>query len=303
MKARAGRFAARAKVNLGLEVVRRRADGYHELRTIFQEISLADDIRIRVGATRGPITVRCDEPSLPADERNLAFRAALAVRGAAAGRADRAIHIDIRKRIPAGGGLGGGSSDAAAVLAGLDRLLALGLGRPRLETLARAIGADVPFFLTGATALGTERGDRIRPLRLDIPRHLVLVPGGGGVATAAVFRGFRKTRRRISPIRRLLAAAPSRRLDALSRLVNDLEPAATSVSPRLAETRDAVRAAAARGSAVLASMSGSGSAFFVVARDRASAGRIARDIRARGFAATLVTAVGGARGARKRRDR
>lgn len=290
MTTRSGRFRARAKINVGLEVVRRRPDGYHELRTVFQEISLADDVAIRVFDRPGPITVRCDDPRVPSDEGNLAFRAAAAIRSAAPGRADGAIRIDLRKRIPPGGGLGGGSSDAAAVLAGLDRLLRLRLGRARLERLARTLGADVPFFLTGGAALGTGRGDRIRSVRIDVPRFVVLVPGAGGVSTAEVFRAFRPVRRGRSPIRRWLSIHDAeRRARACSALVNDLEQAAATVSPRLAAVREMVRdAAASETSAALASMSGSGSAFFVLVASRGPADRIAGRIRAAGFAASIV---------------
>ena len=130
------RLPSFAKVNLGLEVLGRRPDGYHDLRTIFQTIDLHDDIELRPAPG---ITVRCDHPGVPADETNLAHRAAAALREAAG--IDRGVAIAIRKRIPVAGGLGGGSSNAAAVLIGLDRMWRLGLGRPGLHPIAARLGA------------------------------------------------------------------------------------------------------------------------------------------------------------------
>ena len=129
-----------AKVNLGLEVLGTREDGYHELRTIFQTFALCDDVVLRSRA-RG-VTVQCDHPGVPLDETNLAVRAARELQRFA--RVDRGVDIAITKRIPVAGGLGGGSSNAAAVLRGLDHLWRLGLGPSGLHPLARRLGADVP---------------------------------------------------------------------------------------------------------------------------------------------------------------
>ena len=155
------RLRSFAKINLGLEVMGLRQDGYHELRTLFQTIDLHDDIVLRP-RTRG-IVVRCDHPQVPLDGSNLAVRAAEALKHY--GRVGGGVEITITKRVPVGGGLGGGSSNAAAVLLGLDRLWRLGLGPSGLHPLARRLGADVPFFLIGGTALGLARGDEVYPLR------------------------------------------------------------------------------------------------------------------------------------------
>ena len=145
-----------AKVNLGLEVLGLRSDGYHELRTLFQTISLHDDVTLKT-RPRG-ITVRSDHPDVPADESNLAVRAARELCRETG--VSRGVTILITKRIPVARGLGGGSSNAAAVLVGLDRLWRLGLGPAGLQPLARRLGADVPFFLVGGTALGLGRATR-----------------------------------------------------------------------------------------------------------------------------------------------
>ena len=150
-----------AKVNLGLEVLGLRDDGYHELRTLFQTIDLHDDAGAPAAATAS-VRVRCDHPLVPCDGTNLAARAAEDLRryaGVAHGRARSRSASGCRS----GGGLGGGSSNAAAVLLGLDRLWGLGLGPAGLHALARRLGADVPYFLLGGTALGPRPGRRGLP--------------------------------------------------------------------------------------------------------------------------------------------
>ena len=163
------RIDAYAKINLTLEVLGRRNDGYHEVKTILQTINLADrlDIQPSVG-----LRVTCDYPSLDG-EANLVWHAAtlLAERAGIAPRAQ----VFIRKRIPVGMGLGGGSSDAAAALVGLDRFWGLGLGYDELSVLAAQLGSDVPFFLRGGTALAEGRGDRVSPLPALAPLPLLLV--------------------------------------------------------------------------------------------------------------------------------
>ena len=155
------RVRSYAKVNLGLEVLGLRDDGYHELRTLFQTIDLHDDVVLRpLGRDEG-IRVTCDHPLVPSDGTNLAARAAVDLQRYAG--VERGVAIEIRKRIPVGGGLGGGSSNAAAVLLALDRMWGLGLGPPGLHRLAARLGADVPYFLLGGTALGLGPGRRGLP--------------------------------------------------------------------------------------------------------------------------------------------
>ncbi|MEO8275987.1 MAG: 4-(cytidine 5'-diphospho)-2-C-methyl-D-erythritol kinase [Thermoanaerobaculia bacterium] len=151
-----------AKINLSLEVLGRRGDGFHELRTIFQTIDLADEIEL--DRLPGAIEIEVlDAPDVPADERNLAWRAAESwlTRW---GRPRDGVRIRLRKRIPAGGGLGGGSSNAATVLLGLGALLEREVPRQDLQEAAAELGSDVPFFLVGGMALGTGRGEKIQPL-------------------------------------------------------------------------------------------------------------------------------------------
>ena len=182
-----------AKINLGLEVLGQLEDGYHELRTLFQTVDLADDLLLR--PRREGVKVVCAHPLVPSDGTNLAARAAELLRGYAGVK--RGVEVEIRKRIPVGGGLGGGSSNAAAVLMGLDRMWRLGLGPDGLHLLARKLGADVPYFLVGGTALGLGRGDDIYPLA-ELPRvNVVMIRPGFGVSTVEAYRWYDEDIRRL----------------------------------------------------------------------------------------------------------
>lgn len=173
----AATIAAHAKLNLHLEILGRRPDGFHELETIFQTIALHDLVTV---TTRdgGGITLTCDDPSLPCDQRNLAWRAAEAFLSGAPMKIDAlkkiSIDLQLEKRIPHGAGLGGGSSDAAAVLTALDRLLPGYHDAASLSALAAQLGSDVPFFLLGGTVLGHGRGERLTRLS-SLPRQPVTV--------------------------------------------------------------------------------------------------------------------------------
>jgi 4-diphosphocytidyl-2-C-methyl-D-erythritol kinase len=257
---RALKVRSYAKVNLGLEVLAARDDGYHELRTLFQTIDLHDDVVLRP-RPRG-ITVRCEHPLVPGDDTNLAARAALALQRVAGSRGG--VEIAITKRIPVGGGLGGGSSNAAAVLLGLDRLWKLGLGPDGLHRLARGLGADVPYFLLGGTALGLSRGDEVYPLRRQLRAHVVVVDPGLHVSTARVFE---RIDRCLTPrmnsnsifyfVSRELEGAGAFRL-----LVNDLEEAALEEAPGLREQVGRIRAVLLGKGARLVALSGSGASYF-----------------------------------------
>src|SRR5271165_3497654 len=183
------RIPAYAKVNLRLEVLGKRADGYHELRTIFQTVSLHDTLRLR--HSRRPaisLTVR-GNPMLAGEalEKNLVYRAVDALRRELKVRSG--VEMVLEKRIPAGRGLGGGSSDAAAALLGFLRLTGKRIDPVRLLAIAASLGADVPFFLFGGCALGVGRGDEIYPLP-ELPKlsYLVVSPNAVHVPTADAYR-------------------------------------------------------------------------------------------------------------------
>ncbi len=283
------RLRSYAKVNLGLEVLGLREDGYHELRTLFQMVDLYDEITLR--PREEGVRVSCDHPLVPADETNLAFRAAEDLRRYCG--VDRGIEIEIRKRIPVGGGLGGGSSNAAAVLLGLDRHWKLGLGQGGLHPLARRLGADVPFFLLGGTALGLGRGDEVYPLHHQIQAHLVLVDPGLHVSTTRVFARVdasltprEKSNSIFYFVSRELEGSGAFRL-----LSNDLEAAAFEEAPELRKAAGPIKAALAEAGALLSALSGSGATYFGLFKGLGPAQRACGKLASEGFQARVVRTV------------
>lgn len=270
-----------AKINLGLEVLGLRADGYHELRTLFQSIDLHDDIAIR--PRRTGISVRCSHPRVPTDGSNLAVKAAEALLAHVGGL--MGLEIAIEKRIPVAGGLGGGSSNAAAVLMALDRGLKLGLGPDGLSPLARRLGADVPYFLFGGTALGLARGDEIYPLARQVRGHVVIVDPELPVNTAAVFQRIDTgltPRENSHTIYRFV----SRDLEGdggYRFLTNELEQAALEEAPGLREAVVVIRGVLAREGAKVAALSGSGSSCFGLFDDPRKARRAAAALGSLGY--------------------
>lgn len=222
------RVRAFAKINRSLEVLGVRPDGFHELRTVFQSIALHDTLAIR--AVPGAFQLTCDDPACPADRSNLIWRAAEQVWKAAGRRgAPRDVSIQLTKRIPVQAGLGGGSSDAAAALRAFGRLWRV--NPDRVRAIGSTLGADVPYFFEGGTALGLDRGDLLFPL-VDAPRAwVVLVIPPFGVSTKEAFSWWdRDGARRLQKRRPTndLQAVVSKRHPAIGRLVRALERAGAS---------------------------------------------------------------------------
>jgi 4-diphosphocytidyl-2-C-methyl-D-erythritol kinase len=277
------RLAAPAKVNLFLEILGRRPDGYHTLSTLFQEISLADELRVSTGGPPAPACrLRCRGEELPTDSRNLVVRAVEAFsRRFGAGPA---YDVSLTKRIPVGAGLGGGSSDAAAAL---KACWALRNGNPprrfpwkTFVPLASGLGADVPFFLKGGLAEAGGIGDRLRPLPgLRIPLWLVLIFPRISVSTKWVYSRLRfplTKRRSLSRLKSELArGSPLRAWAGL--LFNRLEEV---VLPRVPEVRRA-KEALLRAGCPAALMSGSGSAVFGLAPSEKEGKQIVRMLASR----------------------
>ena len=275
-----------AKLNLGLEVLGSRLDGFHELRTLFQTIDLRDYIRITESSSG--IEVTCSHPRVPCDGSNLAYKAAAELRRR--GGVRRGVRIEIVKRIPVAAGLGGGSSNAAAVLTALDRLWDLGLGRGGLLPIARRLGADVPYFLTGGTALGLARGDEVYPLHEQIHGHVVVIDPGQKVATSRVFERVDAEltpRENSLTISRFVSSNLSG-ADRFGILKNELETAALVEAPDLAESARRMRIILMKKGAVLAQMTGSGSAFFGLFDEKASASLARSALEAVGFRTFLA---------------
>lgn len=261
---------APAKLNLFLELLARRPDGYHALETLMIALSLADTITAMPAET---LSLTCTDPALPCDGSNLVMKAADALRRHAGTNAGASLHLE--KRIPSAAGLAGGSSDAAATLLALNRLWGLGLDSGQLARIAAEVGSDVAFFLSPPAAWCTGRGEIVEPIRPGARLHFVLVCPPEGLSTAAVYRGCTVPGqpRSGAAIRAALAAGD---VDAIGReLFNRLQEPAERISPRVRLARESLARLAP---ACL--MSGSGSTLFALCPDHRSAARLAGRLRA-----------------------
>jgi len=257
-----------AKINLDLQVIGIRPDGYHELRTTFQSIALSDTLTFR--KTRGPFRIECDDPAFPVDRTNLIWKAAERVLRLARRReVPSGVTVHVEKNIPMQSGLGGGSSNAAATLRALCALWRVRAGEAELHHAAARLGADVPYFLEGGTTLGFHRGDLLFPLDDIEPAWVVIVVPEFGVSTKEAFGWWdagSKGRGRQGG-RGGQDGKSSRR-----RSPNDLEAAVAKRHPIVGKL---VRALTKEG-AFHASLSGSGSAVFGMFRRRSDAQSAAR---------------------------
>ena len=264
---------AHAKVNLDLRVLGMRPDGFHELRTVFQTIDLYDTLAARV--KRGPFVLECRTPGVPLDGENLVWRSAVAL-WKALGKSGDPIDTVVRleKQIPIAAGLGGGSADAAATLRVLARLWG-GAPMSLLRDVAAGVGADVPFFLSGGTALGLGRGEEIYPL-VDLPKHwIVIVRPPFGVSTAEAYSWYDEDRAAgVREPRAELQILPVPWPTRAAQMINDLEPPVVRRHPEIGAIKTALREAGA----VAAAMSGSGSAVFGLFRTRPAAVRAIRPL-------------------------
>jgi len=246
-----------AKVNLGLEVLKKREDGYHEIRTLFQTIDLFDVLEFRTG-TNEKIILLGDDESVPWNEDNLVFKAAHLLKKRF--NISQGIEVQVRKNIPSGKGLGGGSGNAALVLYALNQIWSLKLSKKELIELGKTIGADVPYFLEGGLCLGTERGDKITPLDDLAPLHCLLVLPSFSISTFSVYRDFELTltsRDKDSKIIKFLADKDIRSLE------NRLEETIFSQYPQLRDIKNLFQ----RLGSELTLVSGTGSAVFGIFSD------------------------------------
>ncbi|NTY59154.1 4-(cytidine 5'-diphospho)-2-C-methyl-D-erythritol kinase [Mycolicibacterium sphagni] len=286
------------KVNLYLEVGDRRADGYHELATVFHAVSLVDEVTVRNADVLSLRVVGEGADDLPVDERNIAWQAA-ELMAEHVGRAPD-VEITIEKSIPVAGGMAGGSADAAAVLVAMNNLWELGVPRRDLHGLAAQLGSDVPFALHGGTALGTGRGEELATVLARSTFHWVLAFGQGGLSTAAVYKEVDRLREtgdppRLSdpePLLGALAGGNPRELAAL--LGNDLQAAALSLNPGLRRT---LRAGAEAG-ALAGIVSGSGPTCAFLCESAAAAVDVGTELAGADVCRTVRVASGPVHGAR-----
>ena len=286
-----------AKVNVQLAVGAARADGFHDLANVFLAVGLYDEVTV---TPADELRVTCEGPDadqVPLDRTNLAARAALAL-AERHGREAR-VHLHIAKDIPVAGGMAGGSADGAGALLACDALWGTGAGREELLEICAELGSDVPFSLVGGAALGTGRGEKLTALEVGGTFHWVFAMAERGLSTPAVFREFDRLaegRDIPEPVasEQLLAALAKGDPDALAAAVsNDLQPAALSLFPELADTLATGRAAGALATLV----SGSGPTTAFLARDTDSAAKIADALRTSGTCRSVRVAAGPAPGA------
>jgi len=276
-----------AKINLTLDVLGRRSDGYHEIITVMQTVDLYDTLCLTRGDDRR-VHIVCTRPEL-SNESNLAVQAAEALRQRFA--PDQGVVIELHKRIPLAAGLGGGSSNAAAVLRALQQLWRLSLSPPELLTLAAALGSDVPFLLTGGLAYCEGRGERVTPLAPYWPasmRWLLLVKPAIGLSTAEVYRhvpagdytdGTRS--------RAVYAALTAQRGFQPTDLYNGLERSVLERYPEVAQAREDMLGAGAAN----VRLSGSGPTLFAPFPDLARAARAQQQLHAQGYEVYLTRAI------------
>jgi len=251
-----------AKINLTLRILGRRLDGYHEVATVLQSVSLCDEIVFEL-RDDDRVSLTCDDHDIPVDENNLIVRAALAL------QAKRGVDIRVAKKIPPKGGLGGGSSNAAVALLALNRLWRLGLGDRDLTRIAARLGADVPFFLTGGTAAATGTGSDIQSL-LDVPKQwLLIITPNASVATATAYAALNAPSLTTSDSVSILSSSFTGSFFANSSqwpLHNDFEGVIFEREPEIRRAKEALLAAGAQN----ALLAGSGSSVFGIFNDAAA---------------------------------
>lgn len=286
-----------AKVNVQLAVGAARPDGFHDLANVFLAVGLYDEVTV---TPADELRITCEGPDaaqVPLDRTNLAARAAIAL--AARRGIEPNVHVHIAKDIPVAGGMAGGSADGAGALLACDRLWGTGASRAELLAICAELGSDVPFSLVGGVALGVGRGERLTALEAGGTFHWVFAMAEGGLSTPAVFREFDRLaegREIPEPVAsaELVEALAKGDAEALAAAVsNDLQPAALSLFPELADTL-----AAGRGAGALAALvSGSGPTTAFLARDAESAQKVAEALRASGTCRAVRVAAGPVAGA------
>ncbi|MER5546124.1 4-(cytidine 5'-diphospho)-2-C-methyl-D-erythritol kinase [Streptomyces sp. NPDC002589] len=286
-----------AKVNVQLAVGAARPDGFHDLANVFLAVGLYDEATV---TPADELRITCEGPDaaqVPLDRTNLAARAAIALAGRRG--IEPNVHIHIAKDIPVAGGMAGGSADGAGALLACNTLWGTGASRAELLAICAELGSDVPFSLAGGAALGVGRGERLTVLETVGTFHWVFAMAERGLSTPAVFREFDRLaegRDVPEPVAsaELLEALAKGDADALAAAVsNDLQPAALSLFPELADTLEAGRGAGA----LAALVSGSGPTTAFLARDAESAEKVAAALRASGTCRSVRTAAGPVAGA------
>lgn len=263
------RVFAPAKINLVLRILDRRTDGYHNLWSLMQTVQVQDEITLALTGAHSGVTLRCDEPSLKTDDSNLVSRAAVAVM-AQSGRTG-GLDITLAKRIPMGAGLGGGSSDAAATIIGLNQLFNLGWSAEQMAHIGQTLGSDVSFFFFAPSATVAGRGEQVVPIRIKGTRWVVLVNPGFPVETKWAYQQLTANRAAVVPLSQSHAmlehASELGWEQVLEAAENDFEGPVFKAYPLLQEIKHRLLALEAD----VALLSGSGATVFGVFRNEAKA--------------------------------
>ena len=260
---------APAKINLILRILDRRPDGFHNLWSIMQTVALEDEVWIRLCPGQQGIHLSCDTGLVAADQSNLVYRAAAAVVERA--QASIGLDIELRKRIPMGAGLGGGSSDAAATIIGLNRLLRLGWSPFEMAAVGQSLGSDVPFFLFAPSAFVAGRGESVRPVVIEGARWIVLVNPGFGVNTKWAYQELAATRTGVTPLSPVQCELDRQLRVSWTQLIaaaeNDFEAPVFAAHGKLREIKQSLQVQGAE----IALLSGSGAMVFGVFTDETRA--------------------------------
>jgi 4-diphosphocytidyl-2-C-methyl-D-erythritol kinase len=268
---------APAKINLILRVLARRPDGYHNLWSVMHTVALEDEVRLRVTPSQPGVRLICDADGLSADHTNLVSRAASAVLDQA--QLCVGVDVELRKRIPMGAGLGGGSSDAAATILGLNEVLKLGWSAAKMAEVGQALGSDVAFFLFSPSAIVSGRGETVRAVTVEGRRWIVLVKPGFGVETKWAYQQLAGTRtevRPLSPDHQAMDRRDSLTWAELSTAAeNDFETPVLAKHPLLLQIRRALRDHGAH----CALLSGSGATVFGLFHEESAAHRAGDQIK------------------------
>lgn len=271
---------AYAKINLGLLIRDKRPDGYHTIETIFHRIDLSDELVLEPAEV---ITIISDTRDVPADETNLCFKAALLLQQSLGLRAG--VRITLRKNIPVGAGLGGGSADAAEVLRHLPHLWQCSLSEQAVRSLALKLGSDVPYFLRRGSAIGRGRGEILDYFDLDVPYTILLCNPNIHISTAWAYQQVRPSSARPALELRDLIVAGMRDPERLvAELKNDFEPAVFKAHPDVRHLKEAM----VHGGAVFASLSGSGSSIYGFFSNPDDARGVSSDCAAKGYRTFLT---------------
>lgn len=277
------KLQAPAKINLFLEILGKRQDGYHEIETVMQEIDLSDTLEIE--ETNKGIELICSDPEVPCNEENLVWRAVRLFQEASG--ISKGVRIRLEKRIPMGAGLGGGSSDAAAVLKGLNILWQTAIRKERLMEMAARLGSDIPFFIQGRTALCRGRGERVNPITVRRGFYYTLVYPGISISTATIYRNLKidltKGRKDANLFVNALELGDPKCLGQL--LFNRLEAVAFGLYPELQDIKILLESYHPCG--VL--LSGSGSCIYGLFETRREAEETRKKLETEGFNKVYIT--------------